>query len=77
MNEEVFIPIMALIIVSAQVQEMGQIRTHLYELEKMHQRIKAEYFYIIKSKLIIIGKMRKSLDCEEKKQSWKEKRLQV
>ena len=31
-----------LMIVSAQVQEMASIRAHLYEIEKMHQRIKAE-----------------------------------
>lgn len=29
--------------VSAQAQEMTSIRTHIYELEKLHSRIKQEY----------------------------------
>jgi hypothetical protein len=33
-----------LYVVATQLQEIGQMRNHLYELEKMHNRIKESYF---------------------------------
>ena len=50
-------------------------RNHLYELEKMHNRIKESYTPSIAAVLRDLVKMRKFLDCVAKKPSWEEKCL--
>lgn len=64
-----------LYVVATQLQEIGQMRNHLYELEKMHNRIKESYTPSCHAFLTISVKMRKSPDCVAKKPSWKEKCL--
>jgi hypothetical protein len=60
-----------MMVVSAQVQEMASIRQHLFDIEKMHHRIKAEYFLHHKMATNGSDRMQKSLDCGAKRQSWR------
>jgi hypothetical protein len=61
---------MSLTIVSAQVQEMASIRAHLYDIEKLHQRIKAEYIHG-QNATNGSDKTRKFLDCGARRPSWR------